>query len=171
MNRPNRAPLYACIYHSLCDVARQHGYALAIHGTLNNDCDFIAVPWTDDAAEDVVLVQALKERLGAVYLHEELAKVHNAGCRIDMSDVDAAVNFAIDEAKRQGDKDPFECVQATLVQLRRQASTPEKPYNAILSREKSDPTPKPHGRKAWNLHLDHGAKIDLSVMPRTEKKP
>jgi hypothetical protein len=25
---------------------------------------------------------------------------------------------------------------------------------------------KPHGRLAWNLYLDHGVKIDLSVMPR-----
>lgn len=30
------------------------------------------------------------------------------------------------------------------------------------------PTPKPHGRKAWNLYLSTacGAKVDLSVMPR-----
>lgn len=25
---------------------------------------------------------------------------------------------------------------------------------------------KPHGRKAWNLYLEHGCKVDLSVMPR-----
>lgn len=25
---------------------------------------------------------------------------------------------------------------------------------------------KPHGRIAWNLYMDHGAKVDLSVMPR-----
>jgi len=24
---------------------------------------------------------------------------------------------------------------------------------------------KPHGRRAWNLYLDHGSKVDLSVMP------
>jgi hypothetical protein len=27
-------------------------------------------------------------------------------------------------------------------------------------------TIKPHGRRAWNLYLDAGAKVDLSVMPR-----
>lgn len=27
-------------------------------------------------------------------------------------------------------------------------------------------TLKPHGRRAWNLYLDHGSKVDLSVMPR-----
>ena len=26
-------------------------------------------------------------------------------------------------------------------------------------------TPKPHGRMAWNLYMDFGAKVDLSVMP------
>ncbi len=25
---------------------------------------------------------------------------------------------------------------------------------------------KPHGRLCWNLYLDHGAKVDLSIMPR-----
>lgn len=25
---------------------------------------------------------------------------------------------------------------------------------------------KPHGRLAWNLYMAHGAKVDLSVMPR-----
>lgn len=25
---------------------------------------------------------------------------------------------------------------------------------------------KPHGRRAWNLYMDFGAKVDLSVMPR-----
>lgn len=25
---------------------------------------------------------------------------------------------------------------------------------------------KPHGRKAWNLYMEHGCKVDLSVMPR-----
>jgi hypothetical protein len=28
------------------------------------------------------------------------------------------------------------------------------------------PTVKPHGRRAWSIHLGGGAYIDLSVMPR-----
>jgi hypothetical protein len=28
---------------------------------------------------------------------------------------------------------------------------------------------KPHGRRAWNLYMDHGAKVDLSVMPRSAR--
>ena len=35
-------------------------------------------------------------------------------------------------------------------------------------REASGATRKPHGRLAWNLHLDAGAKIDLSIMPRIQ---
>lgn len=29
---------------------------------------------------------------------------------------------------------------------------------------------KPHGRLAWNLYLYHGAKVDLSVMPRVPQE-
>ena len=29
----------------LCDVAREMGYALALHGSMNRDMDLIAVPW------------------------------------------------------------------------------------------------------------------------------
>lgn len=34
------------------------------------------------------------------------------------------------------------------------------------SKEASGITVKPHGRLSWNLYLDAGAKIDLSVMPK-----
>jgi hypothetical protein len=33
------------------------------------------------------------------------------------------------------------------------------------SNETNKPEKKPHGRKAWNLYLHFGAKVDLSVMP------
>lgn len=36
------------------------------------------------------------------------------------------------------------------------------------SRIHRDPTPRPHGRLAWALHMGGGAYIDLSVMPRVE---
>ena len=58
MKAPTRAPFYAAMYHGLCDVARAHGYALAIHGTVTSDLDIIACPWTWEAFEEY--------RLGAV---------------------------------------------------------------------------------------------------------
>ena len=31
--------------------------------------------------------------------------------------------------------------------------------------ETNQPEQKPHGRRAWNLYLEHGCKVDVSVMP------
>jgi hypothetical protein len=105
MKPPTRAPCYAAMYHALCDTARKHGYALAIHGTVTTDLDLIAVPWTDEAAPAETVVEALRTHLAFV-----------------------------------------ETVPAELCT--------------------EQATPKPHGRKAWNLYMDHGGKVDLSVMPR-----
>lgn len=51
-------------YPKLREVARRHGYALALHGTLAKDLDVVAVPWVEDAADEDTLVRALVERCG-----------------------------------------------------------------------------------------------------------
>ena len=66
MKPATHAPFFACLYAALCDTARSHGYALAIHGTVTTDCDLIAVPWTDTAADAETLMTALMEHIGAV---------------------------------------------------------------------------------------------------------
>lgn len=50
---------YLLYYPAMRDVARAHGYALTIHGSLHRDCDLVAVPWTDDATDAETLVAAL----------------------------------------------------------------------------------------------------------------
>lgn len=86
-------------------VARSHGYALAVHGSLARDIDVVAVPWTAEAVEAEALVAALAAEVERVNGH---------------------VYF------RDRDKNPTE---------------------------------KPHGRRAWAIHLGGGPYIDLSVMP------
>lgn len=50
--KPNYAPVYcAAMYPSLCALFHNHGYALAVHGSLARDFDLIAIPWTDCAEE------------------------------------------------------------------------------------------------------------------------
>lgn len=123
MKPPTRAPFFACLYHGLCDVARKHGYALSIHGTVTTDLDLVAIPWTDAAAPAEVVVSALREHIGA-------------------------------------------CGYADL--LRRNGLC-EDHVQQILARNEpgsKEPEIKPHGRRAWNLYMDAGAKVDLSVMPR-----
>jgi hypothetical protein len=48
MKEPNYAPTYMALYPELAAIARKHGYALAIHGTLARDMDLVCIPWVDD---------------------------------------------------------------------------------------------------------------------------
>lgn len=50
---------YACLYPKLAAVAREHGYALAMHGSLVADCDLVAVPWIAEASSGDDLARAL----------------------------------------------------------------------------------------------------------------
>ncbi len=59
------AAAYVGLYPFLRDVAKLNGYALAVHGSLANDFDLIAVPWVMDAARAGKLIQELAEVVGA----------------------------------------------------------------------------------------------------------
>lgn len=120
MKPATRAPFFACMYHGLAEVARKHGYALTIHGTVTTDLDLVAIPWVDEAVDAVTLKDALMNHVGACGFADHLRK-----------------------------------------------DLPEEQVAPIVARmgEAAD-TKKPHGRRAWNLYMDFGCKVDLSVMPR-----
>lgn len=63
MKAPTLAPAYASYYPVLCEVARELGYCLAVHGTMARDLDLVAVPWTDGAATAEELVEAVWKRV------------------------------------------------------------------------------------------------------------
>jgi len=65
MKDPTRAPVFACLYPGLCDIARAQGYALAIHGTVTADLDLVACPWTEFASSAEDLKDALLAHIGA----------------------------------------------------------------------------------------------------------
>lgn len=132
MKPANPAPFYACLYPALCDIAREHGYALAIHGTVATDLDLIAVPWTNEAIEAETLMLAIKDKLGAFNYREMLQ--HECGSWAKESEID-------------------DMVTAEYARL----AEPRGTHDCAL---------KPHGRKAWNLYLQLGCKVDLSIMPR-----
>ena len=125
------APMFACLYPALCDIARANGYALAIHGSVMTDLDLIAVPWAETACDAETLMQAMMHKLGALNYRQLLER--DCASWAKYSDIDQMVKG---ERERNGD--------------------PRGPLDCAI---------KPHGRKAWNLHLLHGVKIDLSVMP------
>lgn len=63
MKPPTHAPMYMLIYGRMTEIAREHGYALAVHGTLQRDMDVVLVPWTEAAAPPEDVVAAIAEQL------------------------------------------------------------------------------------------------------------
>lgn len=55
-------------------IARDHGYALTVHGSLARDFDFVAVPWVADAKPAAELVEAIRESVGGFILNDPTAK-------------------------------------------------------------------------------------------------
>lgn len=56
-----KAVFYACIWPDIRDKALDHGWALGLHGSLSNDMDIMAMPWTEDAVPAREMIEALCE--------------------------------------------------------------------------------------------------------------
>lgn len=67
---PARAAAYVALYPMLQQVARDHGYALAVHGSLHRDFDLVAIPWVESASSGIDLIRAIKRKTRAVVHHE-----------------------------------------------------------------------------------------------------
>ena len=60
MKDANNAPFYAAgLYPKLARVFREHGYALAVHGSVGTDFDLIAVPWVQEAGDPHDVIKAI----------------------------------------------------------------------------------------------------------------
>lgn len=53
------APMYCALYPQLAGIARKHGYALAVHGTLGRDMDLICIPWVEQPSEPAEVVSQI----------------------------------------------------------------------------------------------------------------
>lgn len=74
-----RACYYAALYPQLREVARQNGYALALHGSLVKDLDLLAVPWVEDAVDAWDLAHAICERAGgAIHERDDIGRSPNS---------------------------------------------------------------------------------------------
>ena len=56
--------MYVHFFGILKEIAEQHGYALAAHGSFVRDMDLIAVPWVDNAKCPLVMLAAMAKALG-----------------------------------------------------------------------------------------------------------
>lgn len=62
--------LYANYFALLHETAREMGYNLIIHGSMNRDMDLVAVAWIDDPKPELDLVKALHKILCGNYLED-----------------------------------------------------------------------------------------------------
>jgi len=75
MKDVTRAPVYVVLFTGLTDIARARGYALAAHGSMQNDMDLVAIPWTEEAVSAQELVDRLIEYLTIFAMCEGGVKV------------------------------------------------------------------------------------------------
>lgn len=59
--KPSFAPVYAAaLYPEFAEKFRDHGWALAVHGSLQRDFDLIAVPWVESPTGHEAVIDELK---------------------------------------------------------------------------------------------------------------
>lgn len=63
---PHIPAFYGLYFVAMTKTARECGYALGLHGSMQRDCDIIAVPWTDEAVSADDLIARFVERHGLV---------------------------------------------------------------------------------------------------------
>ncbi len=96
MKPANYSPVYCAIYPQLAEIARKHGYALAIHGSLARDMDLICIPWIPepgthrDVVDEICKKFAIKEVGGDPTLKEHgriayTLSIAFGECAIDLS--------------------------------------------------------------------------------------
>jgi len=56
-----RAVFYAAMWNDFRQAALNKGWALALHGSLANDMDIMAMPWTKEAVHPLEMILALKK--------------------------------------------------------------------------------------------------------------
>ena len=80
MNREPLNPManliYAAMLPSLQVIADQHGYALAIHGSMTFDFDLVAIPWAPVVSSAESLIMALSEVANPAHGYSDVLKLY-----------------------------------------------------------------------------------------------
>jgi hypothetical protein len=95
VKEPNYGPPYCAMYPALATIARKHGYALAIHGTLSRDMDLTCIPWAETVSEPRAVVDEITSTFALRLIGEPTPKNHGrvawmiqvawGKCSIDLS--------------------------------------------------------------------------------------
>lgn len=95
MKPANYAPIYACVYAQLSEIARSHGYAMAAHGSLAADFDLVCIPWVLGASDPQSVVDEITSSFAINQVGKPEPKEHGriaytisfsfGECRLDLS--------------------------------------------------------------------------------------
>lgn len=80
MKSANNAPVYASIYAEIAEEFRNHGYALAIHGSLIRDFDLIAIPWIEKPSTQEQVLNDIKGKFSIEKIIGPNTTLHNRIC-------------------------------------------------------------------------------------------
>lgn len=59
--------LYAHYFIQLKDIAKDFGYNLVLHGSMNRDLDLIAIPWIDDPKDEFEMIKEFDRYINGIY--------------------------------------------------------------------------------------------------------
>lgn len=77
MKPANFAPVYACLYPQLAEIARNHGYALATHGSMARDFDLVCIPWIEKPSEPQSVVDEIVSTFAVRQVDAPEVKLHS----------------------------------------------------------------------------------------------
>ncbi|TKI06423.1 hypothetical protein [Martelella alba] len=80
MKPANFAPVYCSLYPELAEIARKHGYAMAIHGTMARDFDLICIPWVKIPSSPMAVVEEITKTYATTDLTNPEIKEHGRLC-------------------------------------------------------------------------------------------
>lgn len=62
--------LYAYYFEGLKEIAKEYGYNLVLHGSLNRDLDLIAIAWQEEVKPHLPMIELFAEIVGGAILPE-----------------------------------------------------------------------------------------------------
>lgn len=75
--------IYAFYFEVLKEIAKEYGYNIVLHGSMNRDLDLIAIPWQQEIKPYLPMIEQFAETLGGAILAEseedrnEFAKIYH----------------------------------------------------------------------------------------------
>lgn len=70
--KPN---LYAYYFEVLKEIAKEYGYNLVVHGSMNRDLDLIAIPWAEKIKPHLKMVKEFAKIIGGAIMTKDTGEL------------------------------------------------------------------------------------------------